>query len=129
MADEIRGKIRNKEHVPTKDYSGLRYDKITPTDIDGFLDFGDKTFVFIELKYGDKPLQLGQKLALERLCDACASDKRVSIVLIVRYYQDSDEVDVAPLFVSEYRLNGKWRKPYKQITAREAIDQILMWHP
>ncbi len=130
MIDSERGKIRNREHVPTKDFSGLRYGKITPTDIDGFVEFKDRTFVFIELKFGDAVLKYGQKLAMERLCDACESDQRTSIALVARYNtQGNDAVDVAPLPVSEYRIKGKWHKPKKEISVREAIDQILTWHP
>lgn len=130
MIDSERGKIRNREHVPTKDFSGLRYGKITPTDIDGFVEFGGKTFVFIELKYGDAVLKYGQKLAMERLCDACENDQRISIALVAHYNtQGEDAVDVAPLPVSEYRIKGKWHKPKNEITVRQAIDQILTWHP
>jgi hypothetical protein len=128
--DNERGKIRNRDHVPTKDFSGLRYGKITPTDIDGFMEFGDRTFIFIELKFGDAVLKYGQKLAMERLCDACESDQRTSIALVARYNtQGEDAVDVAPLPVSEYRINRKWHKPKNGITVRQAIDQILTWHP
>jgi hypothetical protein len=130
VIDSERGKIRNSEHVPTKDFSGLRYEKITPTDIDGFMDFQNKTFVFLELKYGESPLPFGQKLALERLCDACGNNGRTSIVLIIRYETKGQEaVDVAPLPVDEYRIKGAWHKPKQRISARQAIDQILTWHP
>lgn len=70
MNDSERGKIRNREHVPVKDFSGLRYGKITPTDIDGFVEFKDKIFILLELKFGDSVLKYGQRTALERGCDA-----------------------------------------------------------
>lgn len=129
MEDNDRGKIRNREHVPTKDYSGIRYDKITPTDIDGFIDFGNKLFVFVELKFGSSPLKYGQKLAIERLCDACQNNERNSVVLIARYYMESeDAVDIAPLLVDEYRFRGKWYRPKKETTVRRAIDNLLFPH-
>jgi hypothetical protein len=120
-----RGKIRNKNHIPLKDYSGLRYGKITPTDIDGFMDFGNRFFIFIELKYGNGKMLYGQRLALERLCDACATEQRLSSVIIARYHDAStEEIDVAPLLVSEYRLNRAWYTPKTQTTVREAIDTL-----
>ena len=62
------GIFRNREYAKQlKSFSGLRFGKITPTDIDGFLDFGNNVYVFIETKHGDAPLPYGQKLALERL--------------------------------------------------------------
>ena len=122
-----RGKIRNKEHVPVKDYSGLQYGKITPTDIDGFMDFGNKTFIFIEPKYGTGVIPFGQKLALERLCDACESSDRASAVIVARYNTKTGEIDVAPLPVSEYRIQNKWHIPSREITVRQAIDTLIAW--
>lgn len=120
-----RGKIRNKNHVPTKDYSGLQYGKITPTDIDGFMDFGNKTFIFIELKHGNGEIPFGQKLALERLCDACGTEERTSAVLVARYRRDGGDIDVAPLPVSEYRISRQWHTPKQLISVKQAIDLLV----
>lgn len=120
-----RGKIRNKEHIPVKDYSGLQYGKITPTDIDGFMDFGDKTFIFLELKYGNGVIPFGQKLALERLCDACESPERKTVLIVARYMSKEAEINVAPLPVSEYRILRTWHIPRKIISVRQAIDVLL----
>ena len=35
------------------DFTGLRWGKITPTDIDGFVEIRDKAYVFIEVKYSN----------------------------------------------------------------------------
>jgi len=128
MNDSQRGEIRNKDHVPTKDFSGLRFNKITPTDIDGFMDFGNKTFVFIELKYGTSLLSIGQRLALERLCDSCADSGKIAVVLLA-HYTDSGQVEikVADLQVSKIRMNKKWIEPKKAMSVRQAIDQLLLW--
>jgi hypothetical protein len=128
MQDEDRGKIRNREYAQQlKDFSGLRFGKITPTDIDGFMDFGNKVFVFIETKHGDAPLPVGQKLALERLCDASMDAKKASVVLVA-HHQTLGDIDVASLPVDLLRMNKKWRKPKKEMTVREAVEQFLQWH-
>ena len=60
MRIEDRGKIRNREYAQIlRDLTGLRWGKITPTDIDSFLDFGNKACVFIESKFKGKPLAVG----------------------------------------------------------------------
>jgi glycerophosphoryl diester phosphodiesterase len=127
MNDEDRGKIHHREQATRiKDYSGLRYGKITPTDIDGFLDFNDKIFVFIELKKGDSLPPYGQRLALERLCDACEKAGKSSLVLIASHDAAGD-IDAANLPVVQIRLHGKWRKPIRPMTVRRAIDDFLTW--
>ena len=46
-----RGKIGNRRRaLQIRDFTGLRWGNITPTDIDALIDFGDKVFVFIEVK-------------------------------------------------------------------------------
>ena len=122
------GIFRNREYAKQlKSFSGLRFGKITPTDIDGFLDFGNNVYVFIETKHGDAPLPYGQKLALERLCDTCTNAGKASVVLVGHHETDGD-IDVATLPVSLLRMKGKWRKPNKNMTIREAIESFLQWH-
>lgn len=44
-----------------------RLRKITPTDIDGFIDYGGKFFIYMECKHVGKNLEYGQKLAMENI--------------------------------------------------------------
>lgn len=104
-------------------FRGLRYGTITPTDIDGFLDFGGKLFVFLEVKYGAAVLPTGQRLALERLCDACWRAGIEAAVLVARHDTDTD-VEVADCTVSEIRYNGRWESSRKR-TVRQTIDAFL----
>ncbi|HEY6021391.1 MAG TPA: hypothetical protein VIY48_16245, partial [Candidatus Paceibacterota bacterium] len=61
--------IENMQRLrQAKDFSGLRFGSIMPTDLDGIIDYHDKAWVVIEYKSGDAPLNYGQRLAFERLC-------------------------------------------------------------
>lgn len=127
MNDEERGKIHHREQATRiKDYSGLRFGKITPTDIDGFMDFDNRVFIFLELKKRYSLPPCGQRLALERLCDACEKSGKNSLVLIASYDTVGD-IDAANLPVIQIRLHGKWRKPHRPMTVRQAIDDFLAW--
>jgi len=127
MNDENRGKIRNRQFAQQiRDFSGLRYGKITPTDIDGFMDFGDKVFIFIEAKHGDAALPYGQRLALQRLCDAGTKAGKQSIVL-VGSHNTPDDIDFANTPVTQIYFEGKWRKTQNPQTIRSAIDGFLAW--
>jgi hypothetical protein len=126
MRLEDRGKIRNREYAQIlHDMSGLRWGKITPTDIDAFLDFGNKAFVFIESKFKGKALTGGQKIALERLVDACS----VPTILIVVEHEckAGEDIDMGSLFVTQYRLHKRWRIPAAPITARHFIEAFLRY--
>jgi hypothetical protein len=108
-----------------KDFRGLRFNSISPTDIDGFLDFGNRLFVFIETKFGDSQLQYGQRLALERLCDATHNPpSRNSIVLITRHdTQVSEKIDLAESIVFQYRFDKKWAS-CKPISLLDTINLL-----
>jgi hypothetical protein len=125
IKDEDRGKIRNREYASQiRDFSGLRYGKITPTDIDAFLDFSNKLFVFIETKHAGSPLPYGQRLALERICTACNKGGIYSVILFAEHLTQQD-IDVAVLPVVQYFDGNKWHPPKKQITVKQAIDSLL----
>jgi hypothetical protein len=121
-----RGVIRNRQLATrVKDYSGLRYGTITPTDIDGFMEFGDKLYVIIEGKTGAAALPYGQRLALERLCDVITSTGRPCLLVICEHDSGAEDVDYAMCAVREYRLWGEWRSPGGLLTVRRVIDNFL----
>jgi hypothetical protein len=121
-----RGQIRNREQYgKIKDYSGLTYGKITPGDIDGFVEFRDKLFVFIEIKHNEAKLPTGQKLALERLCDALQESGRTSAVLVAVDRTDAGDIDVAALPVELYRYRKEWRVPKSSCSVRQAVESLM----
>lgn len=121
-----RGTINNRDRGrQIRDYSGLKYGNITPTDIDGFLDFHNKIFIFFELKYGDAELPIGQRLALERLCDATGVEV-ISYAFIAKHYHPVEEdIDAARAVVTKIRHRGLWTTPKQERTLKQHIDEIL----
>jgi hypothetical protein len=120
-----RGVIRNRERAQQlRDFSGLRYGSITPTDIDGFMEFGDRVFIFIESKHAGAPLPKGQRMAIERLTDAISETGRASIAIVCEH-NTHDDIDFANCPVREWRVGRQWVKPDKQYTLRAVIDSFL----
>lgn len=120
-----RGVIRNREYAnQVKDYSGLLYGKITPTDLDGIIDFGDKAYVIIELKHINAVLPEGQRLAIARLTDIIWKSGRHALALIAIHNTPND-IDVAYCKVIEYRYHGEWTEQIEHKTVRGAIDGFL----
>lgn len=122
--------IRNRDYMrQIKDFSGLRFDKIYPTDIDGFLDFGNRIFIFIEMKHGDARIPYGQSLALTRLCDSTASEYRKSYLLIARHSLScDDDIDASIQPVTAVYHEGKWSQVAEGWTLKRMIDWILEKH-
>lgn len=121
-----RGVIRNRLHAQQiRDFSGLRYGKITPTDIDAFLEFGDRLFVFVEGKFGEARPPYGQMLAIAKLVDAIHQPPRRYAVAFIASHNSHGDVDYAAAAVRSYRWAGKWRQPMlRDLTVRQAIDRL-----
>jgi hypothetical protein len=123
-----RGSIRSDAQARAlRIFEGLQWNRITPTDIDLFIDFGDKAFVFAEFKHGIGALDIGQRKALERLCDRCERGGVRSIVLIGRRHGDGDFL-CKDSIVTEFRWQGKWATYPDIITVHEAIDRFVKRH-
>ena len=119
-----RGAVYNRElATQVRDFTGLRIGNITPTDIDGLIEYKNRGFVFIEAKRVGASLPYGQKLALQRLCDALS---KPAILFVVEHETDGD-IDFAKTTVREYYWKGQWITPErKDLSLREAIDLILL---
>lgn len=122
-----RGAIRDWDRATQiKDFTGLQYGKVTPTDIDGSMDFGGRIFILLEAKHRDAPLPGGQRLHLEYQCRSHALAQHPALALVLTHDVSSDEpIPFAVLPVVEFFYRGQWRTPVGAITCREAIDQFL----
>jgi hypothetical protein len=113
--------IRNREHMRSiVNFDNMYFDKICPIDLDAFMEFNNKLFIFIETKYMNAPMPLGQQLALERICDTCHMAGKKSI-LMVTSHNDNDEIDLGNSTVTKYRWNMKWRTPLNNIKLYDAV--------
>ena len=75
------------------DFTGVQNGSIHPSDIDGVLEFDNKVLILIEVKRRFKRIDTGQRLLLERLCDAW-HDNEKSIVLKVEHEFNDSTIDI-----------------------------------
>jgi hypothetical protein len=123
-----RGVIRNRAAAQQlRDFSGLRYGRITPTDIDAYMEFGGRLFIFVEAKFGGAALPRGQMLAMERLVDAVhMPPQRYAAAIVVGHETQGADVDFANAVVRVWRWSGKWRQPIERgITLRRAVNRLV----
>lgn len=127
----MKGQIYNKARSNQKnDYSGLLYDKtMTPTDLDGLIEFKNRGYIFMEIKYRNNLLPIGQRLAIERLVLDTAKSGKKSIALVVEHYIDDPLVDVpvADCILREYFYSDKkvWLRPKNIVTSKEYVFKFL----
>lgn len=125
-----KGQIYNRPRSNQKlDYSGLNYDGITPTDLDGLTEYKNRGYIFIEAKYRNNLLPVGQRLAIERLVIDTAKSGKKSIALVVEHYIDDPLIDVpvADCILREYFYSDKkiWLRPKNIVTTKEYVFRFL----
>jgi len=130
MAIAQKGQIifRNRARQ-IKDFSGLLFGNITPTDIDGLIEYHGRAYVIIELKFNDRQVPFGQKLALERLTDDLEKAGKQSLCIIAKHntINPRDAIDVANATVSEYRFRLQWRNDNTG-TVKNLVKRFLELH-
>jgi len=123
-----RGQIIYRDRAKQiRDFSGLIFDTITPTDIDGFIEYHGQAYIFIELKLAGTESPFGQKLALERLIDDLRQTKPALCLIAEHNTTNPDEaIDAAKAIVVQYRQsNAQWREPREIYTVRQMIERFL----
>jgi hypothetical protein len=134
MPDEVkRGQVGNiAKATQWRDYSGLRFERnITPTDIDGSVDFDGELFVMLEYKSKGAPLSHGQRLHLESHTNAINEGSKRAACLVCEHETPPDEpIDGAAARVVEYLWwgNQKWLRPSLSIDTYSAILKLKAVH-
>ena len=110
-------------------FNNLTYGTITPTDLDGVIEYKNRAYVFFEIKYRGAQVKYGQKLALERLVkDSAANDKK-SVAIIADHYVDdcATDVDAADCKVREIFLfeSPQWRATLIELRLGDFIELFL----
>ena len=103
----IQSKARLNQFI---DYSGLMFGSIHSTDTDGEIEYHDKAWVFFEIKYRDKAVPYGQRLAFERKTNDIARGGKEAVFFVADHYVDDvdKDVDAAACKVRSFYFHDKW---------------------
>lgn len=126
----MRSRINNPKRAKQLiDFKGLEVDGyIYPTDIDGLIEYKDSEYILFEIKHGSAEVPFGQRLALQRMVDDFTKIGKQAVAFVCEHnVHDTDKIVVAAWCkVREiyYGNEKEWRKPYGEITVREAVDMF-----
>lgn len=121
--------INNQKYIKTaNDFYGLQFGKMRPTDIDAFIEFGDRAYIFIETKHTGGSMPDGQRLAIQRLTDIVEGSGRKALALVAEYENTNEDgnIDLAKAVVVEYRMYHTWKIPRVPLNVRDAIDRFVV---
>jgi len=108
------------------DFNGIDEGKKVGTDIDWFYDNDNRQFFWCDFKYAESlELSTGQRLAFERMTDACQKSGIDSWYLIgIHQVTDCDkDVTAVDCLITKYRHNGVWIAIEEPITLKAFFKQ------
>jgi len=123
-----RGQIVTPDRArQIRDFSGLLFGKITPTDIDALIEYHNKGYIIIEVKLSGAPILDGQRKALARLTDILWRTDLMAICLIATHNTTdvAEPIDVANAIVRECRYHGRWKRLKNMPTVREMSEWCI----
>ena len=110
-------------------FEDVSSDGIGMTDVDGLIEYKDRAYVFLEMKYREKDVPIGQKLALERLVKDSEKAGKLAIAIVAEHevYDCNEPVFVKNCVVREvyYSKEKVWRPPKHIVTVQEMVDAFI----
>jgi hypothetical protein len=115
--------IKSREHFSQiVSFASMTHGKLAPTDFDAFIEFNDRLFIIIETKYLDAQMPTGQRLALERICDAIFESGRIATVLVTSHNTPKGEdIDLGNTILTKIR----WEKKWVEINSGEKLNDVV----
>lgn len=122
-----RGEIKNKEFArQIRDFSELIFENVTPTDIDGLIEFNNCIYILMETKYLKDELPQGQERALINLVDTIfEASKKGLLIIAIHNKQPKEDIPFHACRVTRYRSRKSWYSPKKKMTIKNIIDSYL----
>lgn len=110
-------------------FQGIRFENITPTDIDGAIELRGKAWVFYEAKTANADCEYGQKRMLYELTKDTASAGKHVLTMIVEHLVEDERrsVYLCSAKVREWITseNLRWTQPKHPITAGVATFKFV----
>ena len=124
--DVNRGCIRHLDRYKQLiSYEGMvRRRKITPTDIDGVIDYNGVCFLYIEGKFEDAPMDFGQQKAIEHMVNSHIKAGHPACAIVFRHHCNAETIIVAKdQYVSKIYYRYEWKDPNYSCTVLEFIEK------
>lgn len=119
-----RGVFRSREYArQLVVFDGLRYGNITPTDIDGVIEYRNVGYILFEVKHGASSLPEGQRIALERMCDDLGRQKLA--FLVVASHTSHGDIRLMECTVERYRHKAGWHLDWQGCPVSMLIDFLM----
>ena len=113
------------------DFRGIEHKGTTFTDLDALLEYKNRAYIIVEVKYERKELPIGQKVAIERMVKDFWKRGKSALAIVAEHHETDkqksvylSECDVRSIYTSAER---RWREPKHYYTVKQIVDEYLEW--
>lgn len=127
--DENRGRIQNRQRAKQIiDFRSLLYgNKITPTDIDGLMEWtSHNAYIIYEFKLSGASVPYGQQRAIEEIVNDMQKAGKIATAFVCEHEVREPEKDIiaADAIVRKVYWRGKWYVQNERKTVKELTDSF-----
>lgn len=128
------GRIKNRNLVQITDFSNLLFKlshtTISPTDVDGLLEYQGRVAFFIELKYGNNDIVSAQEYTFKNVSKAMLMGGYEAVYVIVANHESTPEndIDAGNAIIRKVWDGHKYHYPSNTSTLRTFIKNALKFH-
>lgn len=99
----------------------------SPTDIDAVFEIrAINLLIYYEAKYKGAEVKIGQRLALEEMCDSSYKGGKDCFVLVSDHAgEPGEDIDLGNSILREYRYCFEWHLPERPTTVNQATDRLM----
>ena len=111
------------------DFAGIQWGKLRPTDIDLSIDWGGKSWVFVEIKSINAPLTVGQRIHLEGLVKAINRGGLTAHAIVAKHDTKASEDIMAKDCIVYSVFDGHiWERVCDTIALDQAMNTLYNEH-
>ncbi len=111
------------------DFGGLQWNKMRPTDLDLSVDWGQDTFVFVEIKGINAGLTIGQQIHLEGLVKAIRAGGKKAYAIVAKHQtRASEDIMAQDCMVSSVYDGNLWEKQLTSLDLGRKLNELYNEH-
>lgn len=125
---EMRGEPEHRNRMrQIVNFQGMRFNNITPTDMDGFIEYHNSCYLIMEFKLSDKDVPYGQNIALIRLCNDLEKSGKPAIFMVCSHNITNwqDDIIAKDCIVRTMYFRKKLYKVQGQYTTMQMCDRFI----
>ncbi len=126
MSSSFKNRARAAQLI---DFQGLQWGKMRPTDIDLSVDWGQDTFVFVEVKGINQGLTVGQRIHLEGLVKAIRKGGKTAYAVVAKHStRATEDVQAQNCLVTSIFSGNGWETVDTNCLLGDMMQQLFDTH-